>query len=129
MNKKELKAFDPALEQFASLLTKHGVKFEREYPFKKFYVEHVLVKLKRNKYRFDLAIPDRKMAFEIDGGLYIKGGGAHNSATGYKKDRRRDIVAMVYGWKVYRIPRDWLTDKKGQPYLDLLEMLGEIFKE
>ena len=129
MNKKELKAFNPAVELFADLLTKRGVNFEREYRFKKFHVKNVLVRLKKNPYRFDFAIPDKKIAFEINGGLHVKGGGAHNSPEGYKRDRRRDIVAMVYGWSVYRIPSDWLTDKKGQPYLDLLDMLDEIFKE
>ncbi len=128
MNKKEFKAFNPAVEKFADLLTKRGVKFEREYAFKKFYAEPILIKFKRNRYRFDLAIPDKKIAFEIDGGLHVKGGGAHNSPVGYKKDRRRDIVAMVYGWTVYRIPSDWLTEKTGQAYLDLLDMLDEIFK-
>jgi len=129
LNKKELKAFNTAVEHFADLLTKRGIKFEREYRFKKFYVEHVLVRLKRNPYRFDLAIPEKKIAFELDGGLRVKGGGKHNSPEGYKKDRRRDIIAMVYGWKVYRIPNEWLTDEKREAYLDLLDMLDEIFKE
>ncbi len=129
MNKKQLKALNPAVEHFANLLTKRGVKFEREYDFRKFYVDHVLVKFKRNKYRFDIAIPEKKIAFELDGGLRVKGGGKHNRPEGYKEDRRRDIIAMVYGWKVYRIPNEWLNDEDRREYLDLLDMLDEIFKE
>ena len=53
------------------------------------------------KYRFDFAIPSRKLVIECDGGLWIKG--AHNTGTGVQRDRDKDELALLNGWTVYRV--------------------------
>jgi very-short-patch-repair endonuclease len=52
------------------------------------------------KFRFDYAIPDKKIAVEYEG---IMGGKArHTSVTGYTKDTEKYNLAAINGWRVLR---------------------------
>jgi len=53
------------------------------------------------KFRFDYAWPDQKVAMEVDGGLFVKGGHSRGAAREY--DMARDAEAMMLGWKVLRV--------------------------
>jgi hypothetical protein len=57
------------------------------------------------KWRFDLAWPDAKVALEIDGGIWIRGG--HNRGAQMKKDWEKSNTAATMGWRVLRCePKD-----------------------
>ena len=74
---------------------------ERQYPF-----------LPGRRFRADFAWPRRKLIVETDGGIYMRGGrgGGHNTGTGYERDRRRDALAMLDGWRVLRVTSSMITD-------------------
>lgn len=52
------------------------------------------------RWRFDFAWPERKVAVEIDGGVWIRG--RHNHPTGYLADMEKLNAAAEAGWAVYR---------------------------
>lgn len=88
---------------------------EREY---RFAAEHVgtgkgskqrLAEAGLRDFRFDFCWPELKLAVEVDGGMYMKGG--HTSGVGASRDREKDDCAMRLGWKVYRCTPDMV--KKG----------------
>lgn len=51
-------------------------------------------------WRFDYAIPDHKVAIEIDGGLWTYG--RHNRASGYIADMEKMNAAASLGWIVLK---------------------------
>lgn len=93
--------------------------FETEYPFAR-------VTLGR-QWLFDVAWPGLKVAVEIEGGIWGKGGqsggqkcklcgetpkGAHGSATGILRDIEKYNAGMMLGWRIYRVPTgavNWAT--------------------
>ena len=58
------------------------------------------------KWRFDFAIPDYKVALEVEGGVWT--GGRHTSSTGFLKDIEKYNMATLMGWKVLRTTPDEL---------------------
>lgn len=52
------------------------------------------------KWRFDYAWPERKIAVEIDGGVFVQG--RHNRGAGYRKDTEKLNAAAELGWRVMR---------------------------
>ncbi len=75
----------------ALLLTEAGLSFVREHKFHP-----------TRRWRFDFAIPDRKVAIEIEGGIYTQG--RHTRGSGFSKDCEKYNVATVMGWAVLRYP-------------------------
>jgi hypothetical protein len=83
------------LEKFLDDLIKKGIikSWEKEYRF-----------LKDRKYRFDYAIfltNDEKVAVEVEGGVWVQG--RHNRGGGFIKDMEKYNLAIVEGWKLFRI--------------------------
>lgn len=67
------------------------------------------------RYRFDYAFPWLKVAVEVDGGQWLKHGGAHNR----DEDRERNNICIVYGWDVFRVSTQVLeTDP--EPFIDMV---------
>lgn len=66
------------------------------------------------KWRFDLAYPDRKIAFEYEGGIFS--GGAHTRGKHFKSDCEKYNTAALMGWRVFRIHCDMVY--KGKRELD-----------
>ena len=61
--------------------------------------------LDKRRFRFDFAWPDRMIAMEIEGGVWIKG--RHTRGAGYSRDMEKYNLAGLHGWKVYRFtPQD-----------------------
>lgn len=54
------------------------------------------------KWRFDLAWPRQKVAMEMDGGVWVKGGGRHNRGQGFLKDMEKFNRAAAEGWRIVR---------------------------
>lgn len=66
------------------------IKFEREYAFHP-----------SRRWRFDFAIPDRKLAIEIEGLMWGEVG-RHQRPEGYMSDCRKYNEAQLLGWVVLR---------------------------
>jgi len=65
-------------------------KNEREYRF------HPL-----RRWRFDFAWPKKKVAVELEGGIWIRGG--HTRGKGFLKDCEKYNTATFMGWKIIRL--------------------------
>jgi very-short-patch-repair endonuclease len=53
------------------------------------------------RWRFDLAWPARKLAVEIDGGLFVFG--RHSRGAGQLADMEKYAEATLRGWRVLRV--------------------------
>jgi len=96
---------------FKSILDGLKVKYVREYKFNP-----------TTNHRFDFALLDKKIAFEIDGGIYgvkvrqlVQGRvivkthpGRHTSPVGYQKDCIKQVAAVKLKWYIVKIPVPWL---------------------
>lgn len=83
-----------------------GVECVREYRFHP-----------TRQWRFDYAIPDLRIAIEIDGGIWING--RHNRASGYLGDMEKFNAAATLGWVVLKFtPQEQYTAKA----LDLITL-------
>lgn len=60
------------------------------------------------KWRFDFAIPDNRIAFEIEGGIWTKG--RHTRAKGFTDDCEKYNEAANQGWRVFRFTSIMLDD-------------------
>jgi hypothetical protein len=54
------------------------------------------------KFAFDIAFVEAKLAVEVDGGVFLSGGGRHNRGTGYRSDCEKLGEAAARGWRVIR---------------------------
>lgn len=70
------------------------------------------------RWRFDYAIPARKIAIEYEGQ-----GGRHNSFVGYGRDCEKYNEAILLGWRVFRIT-PWHFKKEN--YNNTLRLLDII---
>lgn len=66
-----------------------GVVAEREFRFHP-----------SRKWRFDVAIPELKIALEVEGGVFVRG--RHVRPTGFLKDMEKYNEATLLGWRVFR---------------------------
>lgn len=73
-----------------------------------------LIFSKKRKFRFDIAIPDKKIAIEYEGLNSQKSG--HTTITGYTSDCTKYNLAQVEGWIVLRYTmvnyKDFTNDLK-----------------
>lgn len=54
------------------------------------------------KWLFDYAWPEEKVALEVEGGIWRKGGGAHSRPANIMRDIEKYNAATVLGWRVIR---------------------------
>lgn len=80
--------------------------FFREYPF--------------HTWRIDLAIPDRKLAIEVNGGRWLPGGGKH----GTERDREKIRRLTLAGWRVLEYSTQLLDDNPLLIIEQIREALG-----
>jgi very-short-patch-repair endonuclease len=59
------------------------------------------------RWRADFAHMESRTLIEIEGGIFLPGGGRHNRGGGYAKDAEKYLEAVLAGWTVIR-----LTDKQ-----------------
>lgn len=52
------------------------------------------------RWRFDFCHPDKKIAVEINGGVWAYG--RHNRAASYIKDMEKLNAAQMQGWRVFQ---------------------------
>lgn len=58
------------------------------------------------KWRFDYAIPEYKIALEVEGGVWTRG--RHTSPKGFLGDIEKYNTATLMGWRVFRTTPDEL---------------------
>ena len=68
------------------------------------------------KWRFDYAVPEHKIALEVEGGVWT--GGRHTAPKGFLGDIEKYNTATLMGWRVFRTTPDDLYKKKT---LDLMK--------
>ena len=56
------------------------------------------------KWRFDYAIPEHKIALEVEGGVWTRG--RHTSPKGFLNDIEKYNAATLMGWRVFRTTPD-----------------------
>lgn len=96
---------------FAAILKEWKVPYQHDYKF-----------CPPRRFMLDFAIIAPRVGIEIEG-ITAKGG-RHQRFMGYMKDCEKYNLALSLGWKIYRIPSVWLTDKKfSQYYLDFVTQL------
>lgn len=72
------------------------------------------------KWKFDYAWPDQKIALEVEGGIWMKGKGAHSRPQNIERDIEKYNAAVVLGWKVLRVQPKHLLKK------DTTDMLRNV---
>ena len=66
------------------------------------------------RWRFDYCWPDRLVALEVEGGVYVAG--RHSRGKGMENDMEKYNAAAILGWRVLRYStgqmreRRWLAD-------------------
>lgn len=102
----------------------------REY---RFAAEHVgagkgskqrLIDAGLRDFRFDFAWPELRVAVEVDGGMYIKGG--HTSGTGASRDREKDDQAMRLGWSIYRCTPAMIKRGRAVETIEILLSMARV---
>lgn len=54
-------------------------------------------------WRFDYAFIAQKIAVEVEGGIWRRGGGAHSHPQNIERDIEKYNAAAVLGWRVLRV--------------------------
>jgi len=72
------------------------------------------------KWRFDYALPARKIAIEYEGQAYQGGKSRHNTIKGFENDCEKYSTASIMGWKVVRVTANMIKNGKA---FELLEMI------
>lgn len=55
------------------------------------------------RWTFDFAWPDQRLYCEVEGGIFITGGGRHNRALGFAADCEKYSEAAILGWRGLRV--------------------------
>lgn len=71
------------------------------------------------KWRFDFCWPDKKIAVEVEGGVFTNG--RHTRGSGYIKDLEKYNAAVMEGWKLLRYTPDQM--KKLSTITQIKELL------
>jgi len=54
------------------------------------------------RFKFDYACIRKKVAIEVDGGIWRGSYGGHTSGTGKMRDMEKDALAQLAGWRIFR---------------------------
>ena len=87
---------------FLALLAQRGLPHpHREYRFEP-----------SRRWRADYCWPERGIILEIEGGIWLRGGGRHNRGAGWMKDAEKYNHAATLGYRVVRVtPQQILTEE------------------
>lgn len=73
------------------------------------------------KWRFDFAYPIKKIAVEIEGGVWT--GGAHTRGRGFEEDCEKYNAATLLGWRVFRFTGEMV--ERGEMSVVMRNLTGE----
>jgi hypothetical protein len=63
----------------------------------------------RRRWKFDFCWIEQKVALEIEGGIWVQGGGRHNRGKGFLGDIDKYNEAAIAGWLVIRCTPQEMT--------------------
>ena len=106
------KPLSPGEETFLLHCNVYHIKVEREFRF------HPV-----RKWRFDFAVPDKKLGIEIEGGTNF-GKSRHSKGEGFEKDAAKYNRASRMGWVILRFSTAMVV--RGDAIKEVLETLEEI---
>lgn len=72
--------------------------------------EFLFDKHMQRKWRFDFAYPDKHVAIEVEGGVFING--RHSRGKGFTEDCVKYNAATEQGWKVYRYTTEQVENRQ-----------------
>lgn len=75
---------------------------------------------KPRRWRFDFAWPERSLAVEIEGGIWVNG--AHTRGKHFESDCRKYNEATSRGWRVFRFTAEMVN--KGEAVAIIKAILG-----
>jgi very-short-patch-repair endonuclease len=67
------------------------------------------------RWRFDFCDPEKKLAIEIEGGVFS--GGRHTRGTGFEKDCEKHNAAALLGYRVFKITTNMIGTKHLEPII------------
>ena len=70
------------------------------------------------KWRFDYAWPTCKLALEVDGGVFMLGGGRHSRGAGYRADCEKFAEAAIQGWRVIRCLPEHVSNGQAAQWIE-----------
>ena len=105
------RAQSPGETLFSQQLTLSGISAEREFRFHP-----------KRMWRFDFAIPARRFAVEIEGGVFVNG--RHSRGKAYEADCEKYAEALILGWLVLRVTTDQV--KRGEAISWLQQALNVV---
>lgn len=68
------------------------------------------------RWRFDYAWPERRLALEIEGGIWTTG--RHVRGKGYENDCEKYNEAALLGWRVLRVTTNMVRDGRALMLLE-----------
>lgn len=101
------------------ILDTYGINYVTEYRFHS-----------KRRWRFDIAIIERKIAFEYDGLRFNRGKlVGHGSIKQMQSDREKSNAALLLGWSVYRfMPQHFRSLKSGDlPGSHVIDVMVSLF--
>lgn len=93
----------------AFILRDAGIRFVREHQFHP-----------RRRWRFDFALPERRIAIEVEGGVFSQG--RHTRGVGFMKDCEKYNAATALGWRIFRFPANHISHDCLKPINQLIQM-------
>ena len=76
------------------------------------------------KWRADFAHIESRTLIEIEGGIFIAGGGRHNRAAGFVADPEKYLKAALDGWRVLRLTEPQITAPMIERIVAFVRMVG-----
>lgn len=73
-------------------------------------------------FRFDYCLKGRKVAIELEGGIWRKQGGAHSGGVAANRDCVKYNLAAVNGWTVFRLTTDLIDAENIQPIVNFCKV-------
>lgn len=79
----------------------------------------------QRKWRFDFAWPAERIAVEIEGGIWRRGGGAHSHPTNILRDIEKYNHAARLGWRIFRFTTDMVKNGEAIEFLRTIRLTGQ----
>lgn len=79
------------------------------------------------RWRFDFAWPDLKVAVEVEGGIWIRGG--HSRGVGMGRDAAKYNEAALLGWMLIRVTGVTIADGSALAWIERALAIRELQRE